>query len=163
MYFIRSSLQKGRKRYLAVLIIPIYASKLIKKPRNLFQNPGMPFFILIFYTNPYYRRKAVYIYRQVFWLSDHPNNCVFPFRINGIVTLMQFSSPITAAGPHPILTGFPFHPNQIGEPVGYVKLNSYFTLLLCLTKIFLSLFVNNFFEKIYCFNNLHKNFIFRFQ
>jgi hypothetical protein len=43
--------------------------------------------------------------RQVFWLSDHPTGLHLPsLSASGI---LQLSSPITAAGPSPILTEFP--------------------------------------------------------
>jgi hypothetical protein len=50
-------------------------------------------------------------FRQVFWLSDLPSGTPFPshlliLRDSGI---RQPSSPITAAGPSPNFTVFPFH------------------------------------------------------
>ena len=47
------------------------------------------------------------MFRQVFWLSDKPTFCTFPFRWFTKQWYLQISSPITAAGPLPICTGFP--------------------------------------------------------
>jgi hypothetical protein len=45
--------------------------------------------------------------RQVFWFPDHPTFRTFPF-VSNKQWFMRILSPITAAGPLPISTGFPF-------------------------------------------------------
>jgi len=54
-----------------------------------------------------YRHSA----RQVFWLSDRSTPRTFPFfQPSRKTVVLRFSSPITAAGPLPNLTGFPVRP-----------------------------------------------------
>ena len=48
--------------------------------------------------------------RQVFWLPDHSTTCAFPTFCQWH---LQDSSPVTAAGPFPIFTGFPFSTLEI--------------------------------------------------
>lgn len=45
---------------------------------------------------------------QVFWLTDFPNICAFPFPFKKQWQIADFV-PFTAAGPRPVLTDFPFN------------------------------------------------------
>lgn len=68
---------------------------------------------------------------QVFWLSDHPTPRAFP-RYRAVASVsngrLRLSSPVTAAGPRRIFTGFPFKPLkgtngfELAAPVASVKL-----------------------------------------
>ena len=51
--------------------------------------------------------------RQVFWLSDHSTCRTFPPRFSETVVCLRLSSPITAAGPLPLYTGFPIKPRWV--------------------------------------------------
>jgi hypothetical protein len=48
------------------------------------------------------------MHRQVFWLYGSSSFLLLPTLLKQCSGLLQISSPITAAGPLPIFTGFPF-------------------------------------------------------
>ena len=78
-----------------------------KSPDRAISIRGYPFLSIGMHAQSFVRKRTAPSFRQVFWLPDHSASSAFPIHKLQSVAFMLRSSPVTAAGPSPIPTGFP--------------------------------------------------------